>query len=335
MQHLKHLFLRAQKMIEQAEKILIITHYNPDGDGLSSSCAIAEYLCLQKKDYQLYCHSQPPKAYDFLPHIEEFGYAEDRQKNKKNGQALDFSKFDLIIVFDCGSLSRTKLEKELTGRNKNQLVIEIDHHPKVDDYADLEIREPRAAATAELVYCFFLANQITLNKTIANSLITGLITDTANFLYPATSNKTVGAAAELVRLGAQLPKITEKTMRNKSLAAMRLWGRIMANLEINKKYNLAFTILPKEEFSQNEIDIEELEGVSGFLSSLEGVKGVLFLREEADGVLRGSLRTAHKKIDISKLAKLLGGGGHAKASGFALRGRLKKTPANRWQVEID
>jgi phosphoesterase RecJ-like protein len=245
---------------------------------------------------------------------------------------IDFSDFDLIVVLDCGSLSRTKIDDLIINRNKNQFVIEFDHHPKVDDYADLEIREPKAAATAELVYHFFKENKIYLNKIIANTLITGVITDTANFLYPQTSEATIKAASDLVRLGAQLPRITNSTLRNKSLEAMRLWGRIMADLKINPRYNLAVTILPKEEFEKFNIDTEELEGVSGFLSNLKGVTGVVFLREEGDGFIRGSLRTSHPTLDISKLARLLGGGGHAKASGFAIKGKLKLIN-NNWHIE--
>lgn len=331
MQHLEQLFIRANAAMQAAKNILLITHYNPDGDALASACALAVYLDSLEKPFTLYCHTEPPKNFHFLPHAKDFVYREDLNKNLKADLPLNFSTFDLIIVLDCGELARTKLEKEILNRRHDQTVIEFDHHPKIDSYAEIEIRESSSAATAEVIYHFFQANRLPLNKRLANILLTGLLTDTANFLYPSTSSGTIEAAAKLVRHGAQLHRITDHTLRNKSLEAMKLWGRVMANLQINKKYNFAVTVLPKEEFIDNQIDKEELEGISGFLSNLHGVNGLLFLREENDGFLKGSLRTSRPKGDISKLAKLLGGGGHAKASGFSFKGSLKKI-GNKWQI---
>jgi phosphoesterase RecJ-like protein len=331
MEHLKLRFQKANAKIESAKNILIITHFNPDGDGLSSACAMAEYAKLLDKKYTLFCYTEPPRTFSFLTHIDEFRFIESIDGEIKKELPIDFSSYDLIIVLDCGSLSRTKIGEYISNRNSWQYLVEFDHHPKVDDYADLEIREPLTAATAELVYHFFKANRIKLNKTLANTLITGVITDTANFLYPQTSEKTVSAASELVRLGAQLPRITDNTLRNKSIEAMQLWGRIMASLTINPKYNIAITVLPKEAFANGTINKEELEGVSGFISNLKGVSAILFLREEGDGLLRGSLRTSHPKVDVSKLAHLLGGGGHAKASGFSIKGQLRPK-GDGWQI---
>ncbi len=332
MNHLKNQFSIAKQKIELAENILIVTHFNPDGDGLSSSCAMAEYAKSLNKGYKLFCYTQPPEAFSFLTHLNEFEYVESISGNVKDSLPISFQDFDLIIIMDCGSISRTKISELLLNRTPSQYIIEFDHHPKIDNYANLEIRDTLAAATAELVYYFFKINNIHLDKIIANILITGVVTDTANFLYPQTSEKTINAASDLVRLGAQLPKITDNTFRNKSLEAMKLWGKIMANLKINTKYNIAITVLPKEEFVSQNIDKEELEGVSGFLSNLSGVSGLLFLREEGDGIIRGSLRTSHPRVDVSKLARLLGGGGHAKASGFSINGKLSKRGGN-WQVQ--
>ena len=331
MKDYKILFSKTNSLIQSASKILLITHYNPDGDGLSSVCAMAEYLQALKKNYILYCYTEPPATYDFLPQLKDFLYTESLNKQVKSESPIKFSDFDLIMVFDCGSLSRTKLETELTNRHSNQIIIEFDHHPKIDNYADIEIRKTDAAATAEVVYDFFISNKIKLSKSMANTLMTGLVTDTANFLYSSASGHTIEAAANLVRLGAQLPKINDFTMRNKSIEAMKLWGQIMADLQINKKYNFAFSVLPKKYFEEKMIEKEEIEGISGFLSNLHGVNGIMFIRDEGDGIIRGSLRTSQKDIDVSILAKLLGGGGHAKASGFSLKGELVKIN-ERWKI---
>ena len=122
------LFQKAYALIKSANNILIATHEQPDGDALASACLMAEILSLLNKKYSLYCHSEVNNQYDFLPHLDEL----------KNN--LENFNFDLIIVLDCGTVERTKLDKEILNRQPNQPVLEIDHHPKIKNYADFLCR---------------------------------------------------------------------------------------------------------------------------------------------------------------------------------------------------
>jgi phosphoesterase RecJ-like protein len=315
-------FKEAYKKIKQANNILLVAHNQPDGDALSSVAALAELLEQLNKKYSIYCYDQPPAVYSFLPHIEKIN-------SDKN--TLNFSSYDLIIVLDCGSLSCTKLETEIKNKRPNQFIIEFDHHPRIDFYADLSVKDPDFAATAELIYFFLKANQIKINKNIANCILTGLMTDTGNFLYPSTQERTIKIAAEMLKLGARYPVILENTWRNKSLAGLRIWGQAMSRLQINRRYNIAFTVLTQKDLAENGVSEEELEGIAGFLSNLHGVKALLFLREKENNQIKGSLRTIRPEIDVSLLARLLGGGGHRLASAFLAPGRLTKTEKN-WQI---
>jgi len=321
MENLESKYRSIFESINLAKKILLVTHFNPDGDGIGSLCSLMNWMLASGKQADGYCLHQPPTMLSYLPSIERIKYG-----------ALNIEGYDLVIVLDCGSLSRTGLTEALATKLPGRKVIEIDHHPKIDDYADIELRNPHAAATAELVYYFYKTNRIRINKEMATCLLTGIMTDTANFFYPSTSTSTVSIAADLVLRGARLPQITESTLRNKSLAGLKLWGQIMANIRINPAYDFAITLLPHEEREKSAVSKEELDGISGFLSNLYGVKGVLFLQEEADGAIRGNLRTASPKIDISKLARFLGGGGHAKAAGFSMKGKLVNTE-DGWKVQ--
>jgi phosphoesterase RecJ-like protein len=315
-------FKEAYKKIKQADNILLVTHNQPDGDALSSVASLAEVLEQINKKYSIYCYNQPPAVYSFLPHIEKIN-------SDKN--TLNFNSYDLIIVLDCGSLSRTKLETEIKNKQSNQFIIEFDHHPRVDFYADLSVKDSGFAATAELVYFFLKTNQIKINKNIANCILTGLMTDTGNFLYPSTSSQTIKIAAEMLKLGARYPVVLEKTWRNKSLAGLRIWGQAMSRLQVNRRYNIAFTVLTQKDLTDNGVSEEELEGIAGFLSNLYGVKALLFLREKENNQTKGSLRTIQPEIDVSLLARLLGGGGHRLASAFLIFSRLVKTEKG-WQV---
>jgi len=312
------LYNNAYSLIKNAQNILIVPHDHPDGDAIASACLMAEVVKQAGKKYKLYCFDQVNYQYTFLPHLDEF----------KN--SYDKFNFDLIITLDCGSVERTKLDKEILSRQKNQLVLEIDHHPKAKAYADLEIRDSTAASTTEILYYFLKANKIKITKDLANCILTGIMTDTGNFLYPSTSPQTINIASEMLRLGARLPQIMENTWRNKSIASMKTWGKAMSRLKINQKYNFAYTVLENSDVPED-VSEEELEGMAGFLSNLHDVNGILLLRELASGEIKGSLRTAKSEVNISKLARVLGGGGHAKAAGFEIEGKLEKTETG-WKI---
>ena len=314
---------KAYQKIKGAHHILFVTHDRPDGDALAATCSMIEIAEQLGVAYTAFCHTLPPEQYGFLPHIEKV--ISDRGE-------LNFDACDLIVVLDCGQMNRTKLDELIKQKKDSQFIIEFDHHPKIDDYADIEIRQPDKSSTAEVIYYFLKANQIKINRPLANCILVGILTDTGNLLYEITTDKTIKIASEMLLYGASFPRILENTWRNKSLGAMQVWGQAMRSLKINKKYNFAYTILTREEMDKHQVSDEELEGFPGYLSNLAGIKGLLFLRELDNGRIKGSLRTAHPTTDVSRLAKLLGGGGHPRASAFVLDGKLVKTN-NGWKID--
>jgi len=301
-------FVQAFAKIKEAKKILLITHVRPDGDALASLCVFIDLAIGLDKEYVAYCQDKATPSFMFLPHIEKI--VSDRASVVDN-----FVDFDLIVTLDCANADRMGLAEEIKQRQPNQFVIEIDHHLETKDYADLIIRDDKAIATAEIIYYFLKAGNIKINKNIANCLLSGILGDSGNFLYPGISDKTVNIASEMLLYGAQLPQILKSTLQNKSLSAMKLWGVVLNNLKINKKYNLAFSTLTLDEISRFDNDEDTFDSISGFLSNLYGVKAVIFLREENNSLtgvrqIKGSLRSSHPTLDISKLANKLGGGGH-------------------------
>ncbi len=322
-QELKPKFIAALAKIITAENILLVTHERPDGDALASLGALAVFLNQLEKTQTLFCADPAQEFFSFLPGI-------DRLTAVK---PADFSVFDLIIVLDCGSLSRTKLTEEISGRNKDQFVIEFDHHPKTEDYSDLEIRCVMSS-TAELLYYFFHYNNLPFSKGIANCLLTGILTDTGNLLFGAVTPETIRISSVMLLAGATFPKITRHTVQNKSLSAMKAWGRILDNLKLNIRYNIAYSVLTFEEILKLKKQFGNdnlLDAATDILNNIDGVKAVVFLREEIKGQIRGSLRTKDKNIDVARLASFLGGGGHPRAAAFRLNGSIAKTETG-WKI---
>ncbi len=253
---------------------------------------------------------------------------------------FDFSKFDLIIILDCGALSRTGLENFIKNKSAKQFVVEIDHHPKIDDYANLEIRLSQISSTAEVIFGFIKSQKIKITKNLANCLMAGILRDTGNFAYSSTSETTIKIVSELVLYGAQFPKMMRSFAQNKDLQALKLWGLALDNLKINKKYNVAVSVLTKSEIlavaganTLAEINNEIFGDIVGFLSDLAGVKAIVLLREEDDKRLKVNLRTADNNVDMARLAQIFGGGGHVKASGFLVTGNIEKNGSG-WHFDF-
>jgi len=328
-------FKQAYQEIEKAETILLVSHVHPDADALSSLGIMIDLLESLGKDYLAYAKDKEG-GYDYLPHEDKIA--------SSLPTGFDLLNFDLIIALDCGSMARTGLGPQMNNilplpLIKRPVIIEFDHHPKTDDYADLEIRLPELTSNTEVLYHFLKINNLSLNKNLANCLLAGILADTGNFLYPATSDAAIKISAEMLNYGAQLPKIVQSTYQNKDLLSMKIWGLALKNLKINQKYNLAVSVLTQIEIQTiaQELEVEisnDIFGdIVGFLSNLGGVKGVLLIREEADNRFKGNLRSAHPGIDMAKLAGVFGGGGHPKASGFLLGGSINRVN-DGWTVNL-
>lgn len=308
--------------LQTAQRILLITHISPDGDALGSLGFMMEWLKSLGKPYTAYTAGPLPSALAFLP-----GYHEmitDKGLFKLND-------FDLIISLDCGSLPRTNLAEEISQRRPEQFFIEIDHHPSVENVSDLEIRE-LSASTTEILYHIAEVAGLRLNSKMAHCLLTGILTDTGSFTFSSTSEKTIAAASQMLLGGASLAKIINKTWRTKDVTDLRLWGIALSRLEKLQTYDITYTVLKQSDFLETDSDEEAMEGLAEFLSSLADTKAILLLREDSEGRIRGNLRTVHDTVDVGQLARRLGGGGHRKAAGFILSGRLVKT-AHGWKVE--
>lgn len=324
----------AYNQLRQARRILIVGHTSPDADALASMGAMIEITQALKADIYAFADKKPEETYNFIPN-EALVFSEAPD---------DLRQFEVILILDCGSISRTGLEARLRTLLKadaqGQLVkrpflIEFDHHQPQEAYADLEIRLPDKASTTEIIYHFLKENHLEITKELANCILIGLMTDTGHFLHANSSREAIAVSSEMLLRGASLPKIVSHTVNNKSFSSLKIWGRALENMHFNVETGLASSGLTAQEL----VSLLEPEAILGldlfgdivsFLSTLNGVKVALLLREEGDKI-KGSLRTNQDGVDVAAIARSFGGGGHQKAAGFSLAGRLSRTD-NGWKV---
>ncbi|MCF7860247.1 bifunctional oligoribonuclease/PAP phosphatase NrnA [Patescibacteria group bacterium] len=332
--------IEAYQMMRLSKRILIIAHLRPDGDALSSVAAMRLIAQGLGKETACYCKDKNQELFSYLSGFAEIEADWNNFKLTQKVKESLMDSFDLIIVNDCGSLARTGLVAEIKEyKNKGGKIIEFDHHPRIDEYAGLEIRYPGLSSTSELIYRFIIANKIFLSKELADCILTGILTDTGNLLYPSASEATLKAVAATLTAGAHYSKIVNYTLKNKDINVVKMWGLALERLKINQRYQVATAVITRQDIN-NILGGEHLDsaaesdlfsGLAGFLSNLAGVKAIAFIYEDVNGFIKGSLRSTSNGFMVDKLARTLGGGGHERASGFSFTGRLEKIN-NNWQV---
>jgi len=296
--------------IKSVNKLTLVSHPNPDGDTLGAAMAFAEYLQTLGKEVQIFCLTPVSDKFNFLNNI-----------HLVSTDTAVFLEQDTITVLDCGDLRFAGVAEIL--KDNAATIINIDHHATNAKYGHLNMVIPEAASTTEVVYGFFKTNNIRITSTMATALLTGLITDTDNFSNSATSYTSLTAASELLRLGANWTTIHHSLVQNKSIALLKLWGLILSRLNKKENSDMAYTYLTIKDLVQYGMNDDDVEGISNFLNKLDGAKISLFIKETADGRIKGSFRTTNDDVDVSALALKMGGGGHKKAAGFTTDGTIE------------
>lgn len=316
-----------------ANKVILVSHRDPDGDTFGSATALAEYLLQLKKDFKIYCSTPVPPKLRFLPNpvfTSELSVFDDETQKERlytpgssHLPAL-LTGGNLAILLDCGDIKQAGFRdmedarKKITGK-----IINIDHHATNAGYGDLNLIMPGAASTTEIIFHFFKHNNIRVNHNMATSLLTGIITDTGNLFYPSASESTFKTAGELLRAGANWNAIQNWTAKDKSLNLLKLWGVALGRLKTMEETEIAYTYLALKDMKEFGVSEMETDGIANFLNQIDGAKISLFLKETAGGKIKGSLRATRDDVDVSVIAKKLGGGGHKKAAGFMIDGTVQ------------
>lgn len=306
--------------INKADKLLLISHQKPDGDALGCLSAMAGFLKQLQKNYKIFCPDPAPEQYQFLPYIHEL------TADKKVFE----EKFDIIIVMDASALKYAGVQ-DFVSKDNGYVLINIDHHFTNDYFGHVNLVLPEKSSVSEIIFELLKMWQIKISKEIATALLNGIIFDTSALSNPATSYGALKAASSLMAYGARFGEIKDNLLKNKTVDLLKVWGIAFQRLRVNPKYQFAFTVLTRSDLKDSGVDDEATTGLINFFNELTGVKAVMLLVEQADGGIKASLRTTRDNVDVSKIAKQCGGGGHQKAAGFTFQGKLVYNE-NKWQI---
>jgi phosphoesterase RecJ-like protein len=301
--------------IRDRERFLVTTHENPDGDALGS--LLATHLALQTlgKDSVMFLAGPAP-----LPGEYRFLALGDLQRDLP----ADAAERTLVAV-DCANESRIGADPAVLRRAP--FTLNIDHHHDNSRFGDIDLVDPEASSTGELLRDVFAELGIELTPELAEPLYTALVTDTGRFQYANTTPKALRLAAELVEAGADVHKVFQDVYENVQFAKLKLLARALERAKVYEGGRLVVSYLLRDDFAEVGAVEPYSEGIIDFLRAVEGADMAAMIREPPRGgtpARRVSLRASHDEIDVSAIARASGGGGHRQAAGFSSDGSIEE-----------
>jgi phosphoesterase RecJ-like protein len=300
----------AVPLFNNHQKFVLTTHVNPDGDGLGSEIALAEWLISRGKQATIINYSATPEFYLFLDPKNRI------TKFDETRHATIIANADVIVVMDTNHPDRLRT-MEPHVLNSKAVKICIDHHLEPAPFAQHYIIDDDATSTGELTY--HLLTRIdgeALSPAVASALYCAIMTDTGSFRYPRVDPETFRICAHLIECGADPVGIYNEVYEQWTPGRMELLGEALASLHTEFDGKLACITITQETLKKTGTREVDTDNFTTYPMSVKGVvAGILFL-ELADGV-KISFRSKGE-IPINELAKEFGGNGHKNAAGARL-----------------
>lgn len=298
-----------QHTLEKAENILVITHVDPDGDAIGSLTAVGLAMKQIKQKVTLVCDDNVPVRFRYLP------MADKVRKSPK--ESVDY---DLLIAVDCGDEFRMgRAYSELAG--PKPFIINIDHHVTNTQFGNINLVDPKATSTTEILYRLFGELDIDVSEDMALSLLTGLITDTLGFRTTGVTANTLRTGADLVEAGADLGFVTMQALNLRAMSTLELWRTGMNKMVLED--GLLWASITDLERSAVNFRSNSSVGLVNLLADVEEASMGAVLMEMKDNRVKVGLR-CRPPFDVSEVALALGGGGHPLAAGCTLVGPLEE-----------
>lgn len=313
-----------QKLTEK-QRIVVTTHYKPDGDAMGSSLGLYYWLQAKGHDVDIIVPSDYPSFLFWMPGQEDvIIYTAQLDRSR---QLIDEA--DLIFCLDFNHLSRIH-EMEHVVRDAKAQKIMIDHHLAPEEFDDFRHWDSSAAATAQLVYDFIvdqMNDRASITPDIATCLYTGIMTDTGSFRFPSTSAQVHLIISDLINLGAQNWKIHEHVFNSSTENRLKFLGFCLLNrLEVLSEYNTALFAVSREDIERFNVSTGDTEGLVNYALSVSGIRLAALIIDRKERI-KISLRSIGDFPCNEICSIYFHGGGHKNAAGGSSDESLESTVA--------
>jgi phosphoesterase RecJ-like protein len=283
------------EFLKTLERVAVTTHVGADGDAIGASAALVR-LMRALGAAAIFCHAEE------VPYYLRWLLPDEAFRELPEGH-------DLLVV-DTSRADRTGVPVPEAGARLN-----LDHHEDNPLYAEFNLVNPRAAASAEIVADLYAELGVPIDKEVAEALYAGIRTDTGDFRFRNISPRAHEMVANLLRAGVVPAEVHERINRRGSVEQLNIVGVSLANA---RRYGevLISTVDNSDYARTGATELDSKEAIDQ-LRSVEGIDVVAHLREVPEGT-KGSLRS--ETVDVGEIARLFGGGGHRLAAGYTRRG---------------
>ncbi len=291
--------------LEQSRRVLIASHVRPDGDAIGSLIALGLALRDAGRDVQMVLSDGIPASFRHLSGSEQVRTAPEGE-------------FDTFIVVDCADFRRVGECCQKHGRPD----INIDHHITNEEFGAINLIEPEAVATSAILTDHLPKWGLEITQPIAAALLTGIVTDTLGFRTSNTTPQALRQAAALMEYGVDLSELYHRALVRRSFQAARYWGAGLSSLE--RSDGLVWgtlTLADRKASGYHGNDDADLINVISAID--DGVVAMIFV-EQPDNRVKISWRALAPGVDVSKVARHFGGGGHQAAAGADVSGSLQQ-----------
>ncbi len=305
-----------KEIIDNNSSFILLEHQKPDGDCIGSGLALVQALRSLGKQALLVSHDPHPVMYDFLPGLPFYTRAGYLKPEDYRPQAA--------IFLDCTDPERAGQGLDFArGRHW----INVDHHVSNSMFGDVNMVDPGAAATGQLVHAIIEYLGVPIDVDLATCIYVALITDTGGFRYQNTTPKAMTLAATLLEKGVKGSEIADLVFETRSASSVLLLASALNTLKMYRGGKVAAVTVTREMLKMTGASPEETEGIIGYPRSIIGVELSVFFKEaDEPGKVHVSFRS-RRVVDVAHLAKSLGGGGHPRAAGALMEGSIPEVTA--------
>jgi bifunctional oligoribonuclease and PAP phosphatase NrnA len=302
--------------LKGASSVVLTTHMNSDGDGVGCQVALRALLEQWGIEAWIVNPTTIPRNLRFLVGDASMVLDAGSENANRRCQAAD-----LCVVVDTGEVPRIgRVNPLVAGVPK----VVIDHHPPGDRPIEgIDLRDPEAGAAGELVFDLILAAGGEWTPAMVDGLYVALMTDTGSFRFSNSSPALHRVAAELIQRGADPDVLYREVYGAFPLRRFQLLRSALETLAVSEDGRVAWMSVPTEAYRELGCRPDDLEGMVDFPREVEGVEVAILFRELDDGSTKLSFRS-NGPVDVNRLARQFGGGGHARASGAVVAERMEQ-----------
>ena len=309
--------------LQDSKKIIVVPHKNPDGDAIGSCVAINELLKSLGHKSSIISPNNFPDFLKWMDNEDEINIYENNPELFNN----EILTSDIIFTLDFNSLSRIGSMGKIL-KDSNALKVMIDHHQNPENYADYTYSDVKMSSTCEMVFHFIteLSLNDKISSKIASALYTGIMTDTGSFKFPLTTDVTHKVVSELIKKGANGNEINNLVYDNNSYEKLLLLSHTLSNMIVDIEHKTAYMYLTQQSLNKYNFKKGDTEGFVNYGLTIKGVKfAAIFIENEADKIIKISLRSKGN-FNVNEFSKdNFNGGGHINAAGGYSKENLEDT----------